>query len=208
MRVEQRIGRIDRLGQRHALIRIFNLHYEDTVETDVYRALRERINLFETVVGRLRPILAQLPRTISAAVLSGGGAGREAAEAVARQADEAEAAARLRHRRRAGRGFRRARSSAAAARHGRSRARDRRAQADAAGVDARPMGPREYGLLAPGMEQELRVTTDPAYYEQNAESVELWSPGNPLFQAPEFLRPADEWPSDKTLGDVLDSLDI
>ena len=40
MRVEQRIGRIDRLGQEHRVIRIVNLHYEGTVETDVYRALR------------------------------------------------------------------------------------------------------------------------------------------------------------------------
>ena len=41
MRVEQRIGRIDRLGQEHRFIRIVNLHYEGTVEADVYRALRE-----------------------------------------------------------------------------------------------------------------------------------------------------------------------
>ena len=65
MRVEQRIGRIDRLGQQSPTIRIVNLHYEDTVETDVYRALQERIDLFETVVGRLQPILAELPRTIT-----------------------------------------------------------------------------------------------------------------------------------------------
>ena len=71
MRVEQRIGRIDRLGQQHPAIRIINLHYEDTVETDVYRALRERIGLFESVVGRLQPILARMPQTISEAVLSG-----------------------------------------------------------------------------------------------------------------------------------------
>ena len=45
MRVEQRIGRIDRLGQQHENIRIVNLHYEGTVETDVYRALRVRIGL-------------------------------------------------------------------------------------------------------------------------------------------------------------------
>ena len=38
MRVEQRIGRIDRLGQVHKTIRVVNLHYEDTVETDVYVA--------------------------------------------------------------------------------------------------------------------------------------------------------------------------
>ena len=71
MRVEQRIGRIDRLGQQNETIRIINLHYEDTVEADVYRALRERIGLFESVVGRLQPILAQLPRMISKTVLSG-----------------------------------------------------------------------------------------------------------------------------------------
>ena len=59
MRVEQRIGRIDRLGQRHPAIRVVNLHYEGTVETDVYRALRSRIGLFEAVVGRLQPILAR-----------------------------------------------------------------------------------------------------------------------------------------------------
>src|SRR5690606_3157117 len=52
MRVEQRIGRIDRLGQQHAAIRIVNLHYRDTVEADVYAALRSRIGLFEHVVGR------------------------------------------------------------------------------------------------------------------------------------------------------------
>ena len=72
MRVEQRIGRIDRLGQAHPAIRIVNLHYAGTVETDVYRALRTRIHLFESVVGPLQPILARLPSTIAGAVLAGG----------------------------------------------------------------------------------------------------------------------------------------
>ena len=70
MRVEQRIGRIDRLGQRHSIVRIINLHYEDTVETDVYRALGSRINLFQRVVGPLQPILAKLPGTITNTVLA------------------------------------------------------------------------------------------------------------------------------------------
>ena len=56
MRVEQRIGRIDRLGQKHPDIRIINLHYAETIEADVYKALRDRIGLFENVVGRLQPI--------------------------------------------------------------------------------------------------------------------------------------------------------
>ena len=69
MRVEQRIGRIDRLGQKHTKIRIVNLHYEGTVETDVYMALRRRIHLFESVVGRLQPILAKMSSVITGHVL-------------------------------------------------------------------------------------------------------------------------------------------
>ncbi|MEI6972927.1 MAG: helicase-related protein, partial [bacterium] len=69
MRVEQRIGRIDRLGQKHVKIRIINLHYEGTVEADVYMALRRRINLFQSVVGRLQPILARMPSLIAGQLL-------------------------------------------------------------------------------------------------------------------------------------------
>ena len=207
MRVEQRIGRIDRLGQVHPVIRIINLHYEDTVETDVYRVLRNRIGLFKAVVGRLQPILAQLPRTIADAVVSGA-AGREGSErasvtdAIERQARQAEAG-----------GF------------------DLDATLDAdvtlpdrppspvtmedldrvigwpdlmpPGTDVQPLAPREYGLLAPGMRERLRVTTDPAYYEEHAESVELWSPGNPLFSAPELLAASEALPEKKTLADFL-----
>ena len=69
MRVEQRIGRIDRLGQKFARIRIVNLHYEDTVEAAVYKVLRERIGMFINVVGRLQPILSQVAGQIARAVL-------------------------------------------------------------------------------------------------------------------------------------------
>src|SRR5205814_7776401 len=69
MRVEQRIGRIDRLGQRFSNIRIINLHYADTVEADVYQALRSRISIFENVVGGLQPILTKLPKLIEDSVL-------------------------------------------------------------------------------------------------------------------------------------------
>ena len=71
MRVEQRIGRIDRLGQAHRTIHIFNLHYADTVEADIYHVLAERIGLFQGVVGHLQPILARMPRAITRAVLHG-----------------------------------------------------------------------------------------------------------------------------------------
>ena len=183
MRVEQRIGRIDRLGQQHGIIRIVNLHYEGTVETDVYRALRDRIGLFESVVGRLQPILAQVPRAISDAVLSG--SGREGAErasvadTIKQQVREAE-----------GRGFDiDAVTESDLAVPARSPSSITMEDLDRIiwssdmmppGTDVQPLGHREYGLLAPGMTERLRVTTDPEYFEEHAESLELWSPGNPL----------------------------
>src|SRR4051794_12681297 len=62
MKVEQRIGRIDRIGQQYSTIRVVNLGYQDTVETDVYFALGRRINLFQGIVGKLQPILSRLPQ--------------------------------------------------------------------------------------------------------------------------------------------------
>ena len=70
------------------------------------------------------------------------------------------------------------------------------------GTEIQQLGHREYGLLAPGMTEPVRATTDPAYYEEHSESVELWSPGNPLFKPPEFLPPADQLPPSRTLRDI------
>lgn len=69
MRVEQRIGRIDRIGQAHNTVEIVNYYYEGTVEADIYRALRQRINIFEVVVGPLQPILAALSSKIESSLL-------------------------------------------------------------------------------------------------------------------------------------------
>lgn len=70
MRVEQRIGRIDRIGQVHPTVTINNFYYDGTVEAKVYQKLRSRINAFATVVGNLQPILAQVPTFIEQAVMS------------------------------------------------------------------------------------------------------------------------------------------
>ena len=43
MRVEQRIGRIDRIGQRHPTVWIRNYFYADTVEATIYQRLADRI---------------------------------------------------------------------------------------------------------------------------------------------------------------------
>lgn len=58
-RVEQRIGRIDRIGQQHSEVRIVNLFLENSVDEQVYRVLRERCGLFEHFVGPMQPVLAR-----------------------------------------------------------------------------------------------------------------------------------------------------
>lgn len=70
MRVEQRIGRIDRIGQVYPTVTIHNFYYDGTVEAKVYRKLRDRINAFTSVVGNLQPILAQVPTFIEQAAMS------------------------------------------------------------------------------------------------------------------------------------------
>jgi len=60
MRVEQRIGRIDRIGQIHDEVWIYHYFYEGTIEEKVYRRLGERIGYFQQVVGPLQPILARV----------------------------------------------------------------------------------------------------------------------------------------------------
>lgn len=62
MRVEQRIGRIDRIGQEAPTVKILNLYMQGTIEEDAYYTLRHRIGAFEEVIGPLQPILAEMPR--------------------------------------------------------------------------------------------------------------------------------------------------
>lgn len=64
MRVEQRIGRIDRIGQEHEVVWIRNYFYENSIEATVYKRLETRIDWFETVVGHLQPILSQVGKVI------------------------------------------------------------------------------------------------------------------------------------------------
>ena len=90
MRVEQRIGRIDRIGQTHEQMQIVNLHLDGTVEADVYRALKGRIAMFEQVVGKLQPILAKASSSISQATLVSRDQRREKARASAVAAVEQE----------------------------------------------------------------------------------------------------------------------
>lgn len=58
MAIEQRIGRIDRIGQTREVF-VFNLVTTGTIEDEVLRILDEKINMFELVVGEVGAILGE-----------------------------------------------------------------------------------------------------------------------------------------------------
>jgi SNF2 family DNA or RNA helicase len=57
MVVEQRIGRLDRFGQKATKILIFNLSAPGTIEHEILTRLYKRINLFQSYIGDLEAIL-------------------------------------------------------------------------------------------------------------------------------------------------------
>lgn len=59
MRLEQRIGRIDRIGQESEKIYIFNAFCTNTIEDRVLARLYHRIEIFRNVIGDLEEILGK-----------------------------------------------------------------------------------------------------------------------------------------------------
>jgi SNF2 family DNA or RNA helicase len=58
-RIEQRVGRIHRIGQSQP-VDIFNLAAQDTIEEHVLDILDRKLNMFELVIGEMDMILGQL----------------------------------------------------------------------------------------------------------------------------------------------------
>jgi hypothetical protein len=85
MRAEQRIGRIDRIGQVYDRVWIRNYFYDGTVEATVYQRLDDRIASFESVVGELQPILSQVARVIETAAMAND---KQRGELIAREVEE------------------------------------------------------------------------------------------------------------------------
>ena len=54
--LEQRIGRIARLGQIEPIVEIFNLWYPDSYETKIYKRLLERKDLLEIALGKFQKL--------------------------------------------------------------------------------------------------------------------------------------------------------
>lgn len=59
MRIEQRLGRLHRVGQRHDVL-LTNLVAQGTIEQRILHVLEAKINLFELVVGELDMILGRV----------------------------------------------------------------------------------------------------------------------------------------------------
>jgi SNF2 family DNA or RNA helicase len=64
MRIEQRIGRIDRKGQKNDTIGIFNLITGDTIDEDIYSRCLLRIGIFNESIGGNEEILGELAEEI------------------------------------------------------------------------------------------------------------------------------------------------
>ncbi|MDN3555519.1 SNF2-related protein [Halomonas maura] len=65
MRIEQRIGRIDRIGQTKERILIWNFVYADTIDERIYDRLLNRLNVFEGSLGELELILGEVTNQIT-----------------------------------------------------------------------------------------------------------------------------------------------
>lgn len=212
MKVEQRIGRLDRLGQVHSEIQILNFHYEDTVEADVYRALRERVKLFEDVVGTMQPILANLPKKLSTTVLEGKSKSATDRHLIVKSVgddvdEKKEIGIELE-------------TLASSEYHLPEREPSPVSMTDLErvlemdqlfpiGTEIRLLqkGNHEYSIRLPKMQEPVRVTTSKEYFLEHSDSVEFWSPGNEIFEKaiPEIF--SVDPPEYSSLSELLDEVE-
>lgn len=64
MRVEQRIGRIDRTGQKSPKVNIYNLITPNTVDADIYERCLMRVGVFQASVGDCEEILGEVTKEL------------------------------------------------------------------------------------------------------------------------------------------------
>ena len=69
-RIEQRIGRIDRLGQKAEIIHIWNLYFEETIDARIVNRLLSRLRVFEEALGEAEAVVGEHVRRLESALLS------------------------------------------------------------------------------------------------------------------------------------------
>ena len=188
--------------------KVVNLHDQDTVETDVYLALRERIDLFQTFVGGLQPILSKLPKAIEGVALSQTDDRKretdELVEGIRGEVTEAEESGFDLDQITEGSIEEKPRPEAPYGLQDLARILQR-TDVMPKGDQVKALGPKDHELLRPGMSKAVRVTTDPDYFEEHADNVELWSQGSPLFPRPEDAGGTARAPSRETFHKTLGS---
>lgn len=70
MRLEQRIGRIDRIGQKSQLLHIINMICKESIEDRVLQRLYDRINIFKNSIGDIEEILGNEIQTLAIDLLN------------------------------------------------------------------------------------------------------------------------------------------
>ncbi len=96
MVVEQRIGRIDRIGQEARRINVLSLLHKDTIDERIYDRLYDRLDLFRNSIGELEAVVGPVLNEMQRALLKHTLDPQEQAEIIetAEQAIEAERQAR------------------------------------------------------------------------------------------------------------------
>lgn len=69
MRLEQRIGRVDRLGQKSPKVIILNLIYEGTIDDLIYQRLYRRLGIGERALGEFEAVLGEPIREMTLKLL-------------------------------------------------------------------------------------------------------------------------------------------
>lgn len=89
MRIEQRIGRIDRFGQKSEKVQIYNFITPGTIEERIFFRCFERLGIFKDTVGDMEEILGELTEAITKAALDPSLTSRQAEEKAQQLADNA-----------------------------------------------------------------------------------------------------------------------
>jgi len=69
MRIEQRIGRIDRYGQKAEKVQIYNFITPGTIEERIFFRCFDRLNIFKDTVGDMEDVLGDLTESLTQATL-------------------------------------------------------------------------------------------------------------------------------------------
>lgn len=69
-RIEQRIGRIDRIGQKQPKILIWNFVHSDTLDERIYDRLLARLDIFKQALGSMEDVLGREIRALAYSLLS------------------------------------------------------------------------------------------------------------------------------------------